>query len=123
MYSTIQGLNELGSWVVGLPNNSYKSITNTAWVRARLWKLQKGWSRLTAASDRAYQLLVHERWFSLGTPASSTTRTSRHDIAECGVKHNKSNQQYNLIVVILQMDLDYKYYTVLFWKLSARVAL
>jgi hypothetical protein len=42
MYSTIQGLNELGSWVVGLPNNSYKSITNTAWVRARLWKLQKG---------------------------------------------------------------------------------
>ena len=22
------------SWVVGLPNNSYKPITNTAWVRA-----------------------------------------------------------------------------------------
>jgi len=30
------------SWVVGLPNNSYKAITNTAWVRARLSKLQKG---------------------------------------------------------------------------------
>ena len=29
------------SWVVGLPNNSYKSITNTAWVRDRLCKLQK----------------------------------------------------------------------------------
>jgi hypothetical protein len=29
------------SWVVGLPNNSYKPITNTAWVRARLCKLQK----------------------------------------------------------------------------------
>ena len=29
------------SQVVGLPNNSYKSITNTAWVRARLCKLQK----------------------------------------------------------------------------------
>ena len=27
--------------VVGLPNNSYKPITNTAWVRARLCKLQK----------------------------------------------------------------------------------
>ena len=29
------------SQVVGLPNNSYKPITNTAWVRARLCKLQK----------------------------------------------------------------------------------
>jgi hypothetical protein len=27
--------------VVGLPNNSYKSIANTAWVHARLCKLQK----------------------------------------------------------------------------------
>jgi hypothetical protein len=29
------------SKVVGLPNNSYKPITNTAWLRARLCKLQK----------------------------------------------------------------------------------
>jgi hypothetical protein len=29
------------SWVVGLPNNSYKPITNTAWVRTWLCKLQK----------------------------------------------------------------------------------
>ena len=29
------------SQVVGLPNNAYKPITNTAQVRARLWKLQK----------------------------------------------------------------------------------
>ena len=29
------------SQVVGLPNNSYKPITNTAWVRAQLGKLQK----------------------------------------------------------------------------------
>ena len=35
-------LNELGSKkVVELPNNSYKPITDTAWVRARLCKLQK----------------------------------------------------------------------------------
>jgi hypothetical protein len=26
------------------------------------------------------------------TPSSSTTKTGRHDIAESGVKHNKSNQ-------------------------------
>jgi hypothetical protein len=35
-------------------------------------------------------LLAHGRWLSLGTPASSTTTTGRHDIseifAESGVK-------------------------------------
>ena len=30
----------LNGMVVGLPNKSYKLITNTAWVRARLCKLQ-----------------------------------------------------------------------------------
>ena len=39
-------------------------------------------TRLTAASDKAYQLLVHGRWFSLGIPVSSTTKTGRQDIAE-----------------------------------------
>ena len=43
--------------------------------------------QLAAASDKAYQLLVHGRWFSPGIPASSTTKTGRHDIAESGVKH------------------------------------
>jgi hypothetical protein len=62
------------SYVVGLPNNSYKPITNTAWVHARLCKLQKGCTRLAAASDKVYQLLGHDRWFSPGTPASSTTK-------------------------------------------------
>jgi hypothetical protein len=37
-------------------------------------------------------LLAHGRWFSPNTLASSTTKTGRHDIAESGVKHNKSNQ-------------------------------
>ena len=31
----------LNGLVVGLPNNSYKPITNMAWIRARLCKLQK----------------------------------------------------------------------------------
>jgi hypothetical protein len=31
-------------------------------------------------SDKAYQLFVHGRWFSPGTPASSTTKPGRHDI-------------------------------------------
>jgi hypothetical protein len=39
-----------------------------------------------AAHDKAYQLLAHDRWFSPGTPASSTTKTGRHDIAELLLK-------------------------------------
>jgi hypothetical protein len=58
--------------------------------------LQRGCTRLAAASDKVYQLLVHGRWFSSGTPASSTTKASRHDIAEIllkvTIKNNKSNQ-------------------------------
>ena len=71
------------SQVVGLPNNSYKPITNMAWVRVRLCKLQK---RMGAASDKVYQLLTHGQWFSPGTPASSTTKTGRHDIFEILLK-------------------------------------
>jgi WD40 repeat protein len=32
------------------------------------------------------ELLAHGRWFSLGTLASSTTKTGRHDIAEILLK-------------------------------------
>ena len=68
------------SQVVGSNN---KPITNTAWVRAQLCKLQKKWcTRLATASDQVYQLLVQGRWFSPGTPASPTTKTGCHDIAE-----------------------------------------
>ena len=74
------------SQVVGLLNNSYNPITNTAWVRARLCKLQKECTRLAAASDKAYQLLAHGWWFSLGTLGSSTTKTGHHAIAEILLK-------------------------------------
>jgi hypothetical protein len=81
------------SEVVGLLSNSYKPITNTAWVRARLCKLQKGCTRIAVASDNVYQLLAHERWFSSGIPASSTTKTGRHDIAEILLKVALSTQK------------------------------
>ena len=57
-----------------------------AWVRTRLCKLQKGCTRLAAASDKIYQLLAYGRWFSHSTKASSTTKTGRHDIAEILLK-------------------------------------
>jgi hypothetical protein len=59
---------------------------NTAWVRTRLCKLHKRCTRLAAASDKVYQLLAQGRWFSPGTPASSTTKTGRHDRAEILLK-------------------------------------
>ena len=74
------------SYAVGLHNNLYKPITNTAWIRARLCKLQKRSTRLAVASDKVYQLLAHGRWFSPGTPASSTTKIGRHGIAEILLK-------------------------------------
>jgi hypothetical protein len=47
----------------------------------------KKWcTRLAAASDTAYQLLAHGWWLSPGTPASSTTKIGRHDIAEILLK-------------------------------------
>jgi hypothetical protein len=49
-----------------------------------------------AVNDKVYQLLAHGQWFSPGTPASSTTKTGRHDMAEIllkvALKHQKSNQ-------------------------------
>jgi hypothetical protein len=47
---------------------------------------KKGYTRLAAASDKVYQLLAHGRWFFPGTSASSTTKASRHDIAEILLK-------------------------------------
>jgi hypothetical protein len=44
---------------------------------------KKECTRLAAARDKVYQLLAHGRWFS---PASSTTKTGRHDIAEILLK-------------------------------------
>jgi hypothetical protein len=41
---------------------------------------------IRSASDNVYQLLAHGRWFSPGTPASSTIKTGRHDIAEILLK-------------------------------------
>jgi hypothetical protein len=50
-----QGLGGSMSLVVGLSNNSYKPITNTAWVHARLCKLQK---TVFAVDDRHQTILA-----------------------------------------------------------------
>jgi hypothetical protein len=47
---------------------------------------KEGCTRLAAASGKAYQLFAHDRWFSPGSPASSTTKSGRHYIAEILLK-------------------------------------
>jgi hypothetical protein len=45
---------------------------------------KKECTRLAVASDTVYQLLAHDQWFSLGTPASSTTETGRDVTCSAG---------------------------------------
>ena len=79
------------SQVVGLPNDSYKLTTNSIrlWFAPGFVKYKKG------ALDQ--QLLTHGRCFSSCTPASSTSKTGRNDIAEIllkvAFKHQKSVNQ------------------------------
>jgi hypothetical protein len=56
-------------------------------------------------------LLAHGRWFSLGTPASSTTKTGRHDIAEIllkvALKHKKiKNKIIKIIYLHISVNLE-----------------
>jgi len=80
-------------------------MSRTVWVHARLCKLQKGCFRLAAASDKIYQLLVHGRWFSTGTPASSTTKNGRH-IAEILLKVTLNT--INQIIKSCQEQISYR---------------
>ena len=64
---------------------------------------EKGYTRLAAASDKVYQLLAHGRWFSPGTPASSTTKTGRHEIAEILLKVALNTKNQNQIKPIIKM--------------------
>ena len=67
----LRWLNELGSWITEQLVQAYHHY---AVGSRRLCKLQKRCTRLAAASDKVYQLPAHGRWFSPGTPASSTTK-------------------------------------------------
>jgi hypothetical protein len=57
-------------------------------------------------------LLAHGRLFSLGTPASSTTKTGRHDIAEILLKVvlNTINQIKSIFIIPLANHLKLKHY-------------
>jgi hypothetical protein len=60
-------------------------------------------TRLAAASDKVYQLLARGRWFS---PASSTTKTGRHDIAEILLKEVSKHQKSKKVIELKQKSFD-----------------
>jgi hypothetical protein len=108
---------------MGLHSNSYKPITNTAWVRARLCKWQKRCTRLAAASDKIYQLLAHGRWFSPGTSVSSTTKSGRHDIAEILLKVALSTiyiYHYQFTIKIMYTLCVHSTFDLNIWTLHAK---
>jgi hypothetical protein len=60
----------------------------------------KGCTQLAVASNKVYQLFAHGRWFSPGTPASSTTKAGRHDITKILLKvalNTKDQNKINLL--------------------------
>ena len=71
------------------------------------------------ASDKVYQLLAHDRWFSPGTPASSTTKTGRHDITEILLKVALNTiKQTNNIKYLLFFSLHISHIIVIVSKLQ-----
>jgi hypothetical protein len=63
----------------------------TLWVRT---PLRRGVLDTTLC-EKGCQWLVTGRWFSLGTPVSSTNLTDRHDITEISVESGVNHQQTN----------------------------
>jgi hypothetical protein len=87
-------------------NTNFSSISAISWHELILYgfvNYKKGCTRLAAASDKVYQLLAHGRWFSPGTPVSSTTKSGRPDIAEILLKvalnTKNQNQPINQLII------------------------
>ena len=109
----------VAQWVRSLDLTTHTSLSLIRCGFALLCTLKKGCIRLASANDKVYQLLAHGRWFSAGTPASSTTKTGRHDIAEIllkvAIKHHKSNQingfEISWLSNLLILTVPGKYYS------------
>jgi hypothetical protein len=82
---------------------------------------KKGCTRFAAASDKVYQLLAHGRWFSPGTPASSTTKIGRHDIAEILLKVALIHQKSKSIKSIDFWNLHFSFYCMFFFSIRLLV--
>ena len=91
-------LNELGSWITLTTHTSLSPIRRgftPGFVNHKKGALDSQSQVIKFTSC----LPIHVRWFSPGTPASSITKTGRHDIAEIllklALKHQQINQSIN----------------------------
>ena len=69
----------------------------------RLCKLQK--IGALDSQPQVFQLFAHDRWFSPGTPVSSTTKTGRHDIAEILLKAALNIKNQIKLIKSIQLSL------------------
>ena len=89
---------------------------------------KKGCTWLAVACDKVYQFLAHGRWFSPGTPASSTIKTGRHDITEILLKVALNTKNQNQIIYYFFPSLGIRYpssvnfshFNLLLWNPSAK---
>jgi hypothetical protein len=49
---------------------------------------------------------VASRWFSPGSPVSSTNKTDRQDIVESGVQHHQTNKQTIKIYLVKNFNTE-----------------
>ena len=82
-----------GSWI-------YNYLCNQCPTPLMLWVRISTRVRCTTLCDEAYQWLPTGRWFSPGTPISSTNKTDSHD------KHHQTNKQTNKQTSLREMDLS-----------------
>ena len=96
IWCQIQSRARVAQNVVGLPNNSYKPIANTTWIRAQLCKLQKRVHSQPQVIKFTSSLLMVSgfvRVLRLFPPLKLVAMISYSwNIAESGIKHQKSNQ-------------------------------
>jgi hypothetical protein len=87
-------------------------IFNKRVFQYEIQKNRKECTRLAAASNKVYQ------WFSPGTPASSTTKTGRHDIAEILLKVALKHQKSKIFQLYRSHVVDINIFVQVYDKLS-----
>ena len=103
--TNIKGRRGRDRMVVGF-TTTYAISAYHHWIRISIR------ARCTSLCDKVCQWLATSRWFSPGTPVSSTNNTDRHDITEILLKValNTINQSINHICTLklLQMHIKHK---------------
>ena len=78
-------------WSLGGPISKLCLSPLTLWV----WNPLRRGVLDSRICDKVCQWLATGRWYSLGTPISSTNKTNLHDITKILFKHHKPNQTWN----------------------------